>query len=1155
MNYRRKKWIRTIPLLYLALAALFCSKDYNPFTDLTNAKVHVLSWGFDGKDTVPLYKTGMLKVVVAVREQVDSFMVSAKGNRFWHDTIVRIAAGGPAEAAGYSFGISFYDTGLQRVSVKSFRANGEVISQEDSVRVVNPLHQGDIAGELGRPLTLSTPPVIDKDVRYHWDFGDGRTIISSSGSAAVTLYDGSQNGMGTLQVTDIAGFDSSPSIRFSYVLLDTFPPVILCVNNDGLSDTIRTADSILAFKASIIDNGAAAADTCSVNASPFDLVNAKTHTYTKLFANMPRFTSATGPFAITVWARDHAQNTARRTFYALFDPSGSRDSSRVVFAYPSGDTGRTRTADFWIYGDAENFSGGQLELRLRVNGVQYPSTCPIAGSSGTWKWHLHLDTLINIVEVSAFNTANQKIASSGRVVIYDPNGADDIKPMIWEISAQGRSVGSRLYTEQALVDLQIIAFDEGSGVDSLWVNNQLIAPDSLNGYLWHARIGPLTHQAQGNGVTVRVIDRFRNEKDSTITIFRNTPPVLVADPAIPPVLCTDSSYTIKLAYFDADQDSVKILLDSASAKMASVHNGAITLNPPAADSVGNDSLTIRLSDGYEVSAPYRYNLAIVNCSRQPTPVHFLTRENAFPAFLQAGVDTLRVRLRVDAAPSPSGLRYSARFADRAGATPLLDHDTSATLVWAPGEADTGYCRLSVKVGSGVTDYDSIAPVLAVVPKNQFPCSLSYQFSGDSSFDVFAPETLSFTIHDNDDPRVERYTVSVTQHNVNTVTELNKREFFVAIKPDSLRSLDTLRVSVRDLTGTADSASFTINYAPSSDRFRNWVFKKSVYLNTSAAGGNTAANVYDFPVLVRLTASTFTFSQARANGEDVRFAKADGTPLPFEIERFDPVNDLAEFWVKVDTVYGNDHAHFFVMYWGNASAPALSNGQAVFDTANGFVGVWHLKEGGTATRYNSAQSSFNATPHFYGNNESKASIIALGDSIAARDHLDVGKIELSHALTLSAWVKPAAYSAYGSIIAKEWSPAIGPWQAYGLMMDNQNPAHCQFTLAINSVQTGIITASAIPLNQWTYLSGTWDGSTENVYVNGSSQAQKTKSTGTIQAMPTTLTTIGMNDSLPAEHFNGVLDEIRIERIGRSADWMRLCYMNQKSVDALVTFTKP
>lgn len=100
----------------------------------------------------------------------------------------------------------------------------------------------------------------------------------------------------------------------------------------------------------------------------------------------------------------------------------------------------------------------------------------------------------------------------------------------------------------------------------------------------------------------------------------------------------------------------------------------------------------------------------------------------------------------------------------------------------------------------------------------------------------------------------------------------------------------------------------------------WSFAKKLFLNTTASGANVGGNVVNFPVLVRLTSGNFSFSQAKSGGEDLRFTKADGTPLPYEIERWDATNSAAEIWVNVDTVYGNDSTHFITMYWETRMPP-------------------------------------------------------------------------------------------------------------------------------------------------------------------------------------------------------------------------------------------
>ena len=54
--------------------------------------------------------------------------------------------------------------------------------------------------------------------------------------------------------------------------------------------------------------------------------------------------------------------------------------------------------------------------------------------------------------------------------------------------------------------------------------------------------------------------------------------------------------------------------------------------------------------------------------------------------------------------------------------------------------------------------------------------------------------------------------------------------------------------------------------------------------------------------MRLHSGNFDFAAAKPDGSDLRVIAADDkTPLPFEVERFDGVNELALLWVHVGQV--------------------------------------------------------------------------------------------------------------------------------------------------------------------------------------------------------------------------------------------------------------
>ncbi|MBN1577895.1 MAG: DUF2341 domain-containing protein, partial [Chitinispirillaceae bacterium] len=168
-------------------------------------------------------------------------------------------------------------------------------------------------------------------------------------------------------------------------------------------------------------------------------------------------------------------------------------------------------------------------------------------------------------------------------------------------------------------------------------------------------------------------------------------------------------------------------------------------------------------------------------------------------------------------------------------------------------------------------------------------------------------------------------------------------------------------------GTGNDVVLKVVKAEGLEDYGEWAYSKAFTLNTTVTGADVANNVPDFPVLLRLNPDNFPyFSQTLPGGADVRFAKGNGQHLRYAVERWvdnTGNNDTAEIWVKLDTVYGNSATQSFVMYWGKAGASDSSKSTSVFETTNGFVGVWHLDEdpsGGSGAMKDVTTNGLNGT---------------------------------------------------------------------------------------------------------------------------------------------------------------------------------------------------
>jgi hypothetical protein len=126
------------------------------------------------------------------------------------------------------------------------------------------------------------------------------------------------------------------------------------------------------------------------------------------------------------------------------------------------------------------------------------------------------------------------------------------------------------------------------------------------------------------------------------------------------------------------------------------------------------------------------------------------------------------------------------------------------------------------------------------------------------------------------------------------------------------------------------------------------------------------------------------------------------------------HDTAEIWVKVDTVFGNSNDHYIKMYWGNSLASDSSNGNAVFDTASGFAGVWHLNNDPSTAPpqiIDATKNSLNGTT--YGSMPSSALVAGdIGKALlfnGSSNYVDFGNgsrvnITGHNSMTFSTWVK-------------------------------------------------------------------------------------------------------------------------------------------------------
>ncbi len=127
------------------------------------------------------------------------------------------------------------------------------------------------------------------------------------------------------------------------------------------------------------------------------------------------------------------------------------------------------------------------------------------------------------------------------------------------------------------------------------------------------------------------------------------------------------------------------------------------------------------------------------------------------------------------------------------------------------------------------------------------------------------------------------------------------------------------------------------------------------------------------------------------------------------------------------------------------------------------------------------------------------------------------LDLTTGMTLEAWVYPTAASGWRTLLLKEAPTGL----AYALYLQDGKPA---VYVNLGAYDEGKVATASIPLNAWSHVAATYDGSTLRLYVNGSSAGSRSLP-GALTVAPDHPLRLGGNSAW-GEYFQGRLDEIRV-----------------------------
>lgn len=203
-----------------------------------------------------------------------------------------------------------------------------------------------------------------------------------------------------------------------------------------------------------------------------------------------------------------------------------------------------------------------------------------------------------------------------------------------------------------------------------------------------------------------------------------------------------------------------------------------------------------------------------------------------------------------------------------------------------------------------------------------------------------------------------------------------------------------------------------------------------------------------------------------------------------------------------------------------------------------VALWHFNEGEGNVFYDSSPNYNDGTIYGAEWTDGKFGKALEFDGDDELKVPDSESLRLTGPLTIEAWVKtPGAFWGFQSIVAKDsWSEDESEWFGYELQISGEHWRGDGVLYMALMNETDWVEAwgsQDLRDNLWHYVAGVFNGTDVRLYVDGSLESV-TPWSNTIGVATTDLEIGHWRGDLIYYWFNGVIDEVRISNIARTAE---------------------
>ena len=482
-----------------------------------------------------------------------------------------------------------------------------------------------------------------------------------------------------------------------------------------------------------------------------------------------------------------------------------------------------------------------------------------------------------------------------------------------------------------------------------------------------------------------------------------------------------------------------------------------------------------------------------------------------------------------------------------------------------------YWRVTINDGHGewtnaTYHFTTIDKNKGVISKGQNAYSLELNPDGDTIYGYIngnyitadVPEPITDWHHvvmTYDGSQIRLYVNGVLQNSTSYSGAINTNTNDLLIGDAFTGTLDELRISNTARNAAWINTSYlNTNYPTTFVTFgeqqgilSTFNYRKQISINASMVDSDLS----NFPVLVSITDNDLK-NNADTTGYDIIFTSSEinwekgifSDILPHEIEKWDSSTGELVAWVKLDEVNSTTNTTFY-MYYNSICKSDKQNTSGVWD--DNYRAVYHMNDITTSTIRDSTANLNNGTKTGANSPQETDGFIAKAQDFPddCEINISTGFSDIRDAVTVEVWIKPDTITADDGIVGQDSGAGSPSW----IMHIEDSEIWWGLWTGGKTDWPANQTVKCTPVNaQWNYVVGTYNKENTRIYHNGT---EKANASYTEQLNAAGTVYIGRYFS-SLYRYDGVIDEVRISDVARSAAWINASYQTMSSPSTFLAF---